>query len=1299
MKKFVLTCIVLFSVIICKSQTYYVHDTVETDKSKMGLSKSYPKFELVNYDLKINEFCAKNESVILDEYGEYDDWIEIYNYGEDTVDLSGIYITDDLSNIQKWQFTEEILIVPFSFVIVWADDQPEQGATHIGFKLSGEGEEIGLFTPNSLINIDSIVYDEQMSDISMGRKPDGGIIWNNFINPTPGSSNITEGMYGITPTPEFSVIGGFFNSEFYVSINVDLDLAQIFYTTDNSIPTTSSFEYTDSILINSTAVIRARAFKEDFIPGYIATETFIFNYDFTLDAISLVTDDNNLWGSSGIYDNPHSGVEKPIHFEYFNSDANQALKLDCGVKIHAPDYIRDQKSLRLYARSEYGDKEFNYKFFDELDFSTFKRLILRNGGNDGMEGGKTQIRDPLSHIIYKHSNPENGISSYKPVHIFLNGDYWGIYNLRERQDEYYIQSNFDEEDVDFLEYDAHSPNFMNAISGDWQNFDSLKNFVIENDLNDPNNYEIVKDWMDIENFVDYQIYEIFIGNQDWLSNNIKFWRPKQAGEKWKWVLWDTEYGLALFYPDYNIGYPDCNFLHMAMTWGGWGNGDYTYLLRNLCDNSEFLEYFNIRFADLLNTELRENGYIVEVIDSLQNILSPDVQFQFNRWGSNTSIWNIRIQEIKNFTNGRPYYIREHIINEYGLGDTFNLSIDVQPPNSGQIQVNTIRVSDFPWDGEYFTDYQTEITAIPNNGYVFEGWDGIASNNQSLLFNTLSDTSFTALFAKNPADSLIIINEINYNSSEFFDTDDWVELKNISDSPVNLSQWIFKDENDEHIFEIPDNTFIEPEGYLVLCNDTVLFKLFHPDVTNYVGNLNFGFSGSNEVLRLYNFNNQLIDLVHYYDSNPWPDLPDGYGPTLELKNDSLNNDVPYSWRASYVIGGTPGETNSVKAPVQLFINEFMADNDAIIPDPQGEYDDWIELYNAGEQYINVGGKYITDNLSNSTEWQIPDNSPDSTIILPNEFLLLWADSDAGDGILHVEMKLSSSGEQIGVYDEDGITVLDTITFGAQLTDISFGRIPNGGEDWIYMSKPTPGESNTAEINLSLKVFLEGPFNGTEMNTDLSAETSLKADLTGNPEPVEGFPLSQPYNTEPWNYPGEESVIEIPNQDIVDWVLVELRDAPEPALATESSIRTKHAGFVLKNGTVTDTSGSNNLKFDIYYSDSLYVVLKHRNHVGVMSATAITGAGSIYSYDFTTDSLKSFGGATGHKQIFPGIWGMFAGDGDANYEVEEEDKINIWEPESGNSGYLPGDYNLNSQTDNPDKNDYWRPNLGSGSMVPE
>ncbi|MCD4789339.1 MAG: CotH kinase family protein [Bacteroidales bacterium] len=1268
---------------LLQAQDYFIIDSVSIVVSS-PLYPASPNTALsTEWSLKINEFCAINESVVHDEFGEYDDWIELYNFGEDTVDLNGIYITDDISQPQKWQFDQPILIIPDSFTVIWADNQPEQGKNHVGFKLSGEGEEIALFTPENILLIDSVVFEQQTVDYSMGRQPDGGSIWNYFNEPTPGSSNSTTGLYGITPDPEFSVAGGFYEDDFLVELSVDLESAIIYYTLDCSEPTETSIMYITPILVDASTVIRARAFKEDWLAGPIATTTYLFDQEYSLDVISLVTQHDNFWGSSGIYQNYNLGVEKPIHFEYFTATGEPGFYIDLGVKIHSPD-SRQQKSLRFYARSQYGENEINYKIFDDIDITTFKRLILRNGGNDGFELSKTQIRDPMAHIIYRQNNPENAISSYKPVNVFLNGQYWGMYNLRERQDKYYIESNFGEEEFDFLEYDAEEPGYKHAIEGDWQNFDSLKNYVITKDLSIDSYYQVVKDWMDIENFVDYQIFEIFIGNQDWLSNNIKFWRPGRPDGIWKWVLWDTEYGLALFYPNYPIGYPDFNFLHMALTWGGWGSGDYTYLLRNLADNQEFLEYFNIRFADLLNTELKENGNIIDVIDSLQNLLSPGVQYQFNRWGGSYSNWTTKIQEIKNFTNGRPYYIRQHIIDEFELNTLFTLSLNILPPGSGKIEVNTITINEFPWEGQYFTDYATVLNAVPNQGYVFTGWEGLGIDTAMLQIVAMGDTCLTAIFQSNPSDTTIIINEINYNSAAFFNSGDWVELKNIASLQINLSGWTFKDEEDDHIFELPDNLILDSDSFLVLCKDTQQFSTLFPGITDYTGNLEFGLSGSGEVLRLYDFTGELVDSVQYDDNYPWTNLPDGYGPSLELINDSLNNNLPESWRASFVIGGTPCKPNSVQSPVELFINEFMADNDTTIADPQGEFDDWIELFNDGEQYVNIGGMFITDDLDNPTIWQIPGTSPDSTIILPGEFLLLWADDDSDDGIYHLEIKLSASGEQIGIFAQDGLTVLDSLTFSAQSTDISFGRRFDGGTNWLFMNKPTPGESNTAEIIVSLKVFLEGAFNNTEMSTLLNP---------GN------IPLAQPYNIEPWNYYGSEEVFNIPNQDITDWILIELRDAASSSMATQNTSIIQQAGFILKNGVITGIDGANDLRFNIYFNDSLYAVIRHRNHLGIMTMFALEENGGIFSYDLTGSVNQVYGGAQAIKEIAADIWGMISGDAYSDGEINIMDKDSVWLLQSGKSDYFQGDLNMDTQIDNMDKNDFWLPNVGHSIQVPQ
>ena len=190
------------------------------------------------------------------------------------------------------------------------------------------------------------------------------------------------------------------------------------------------------------------------------------------------------------------------------------------------------------------------------------------------------------------------------------------------------------------------------------------------------------------------------------------------------------------------------------------------------------------------------------------------------------------------------------------------------------------------------------------------------------------------------------------------------------------------------------------------------------------------------------------------------------------------------------------------PPALFINEFMADNGSTITDPQGEYEDWIEIYNASDEAIDIAGMYLTDNFSNQEDWwQIPADYPDSTTVPANGFLLLWADNDATDGIQHLNFKLSGGGEEIGIFAYYGSCLIDTVSFGEQTTDISFGRFPDGTENWIFMNTPTPGLSNTnAEIDDNIIEFLSkstnfpNPFRtSTTISFYLSRENSSKTKI--------------------------------------------------------------------------------------------------------------------------------------------------------------------------------------------------------------
>lgn len=306
----------------------------------------------------------------------------------------------------------------------------------------------------------------------------------------------------------------------------------------------------------------------------------------------------------------------------------------------------------------------------------------------------------------------------------------------------------------------------------------------------------------------------------------------------------------------------------------------------------------------------------------------------------------------------------------------------------------------------------------------------------------------------------VINEINYHSSASLDADDWIEIYNPNASSFNISGYRLKDANTSPYYSFPNGTTIPARSYLVVCRNVGKFHSIFPNVTNYLGNLPFELSNTGEPVRLTNQSNSLIDYVYYSIAAPWPNQASGTGKTIELKNPQLDNQAGANWQASTSTGGTPGSLNSPVTKPAIFINEFMADNAGIFPDPQGDFDDWLEIYNGTSAPFNIGGLYITDDLNIPDKYLIPNNKPDSTTIAPGGFMVLWADSDLDDGVLHIGFKLSKSGEQIGLFDATGLLVIDTVTFGNQFTNKSMGRVTDGYPAWQFFQNPTAGFSNTS-----------------------------------------------------------------------------------------------------------------------------------------------------------------------------------------------------------------------------------------------
>ncbi|MCK4391379.1 CotH kinase family protein, partial [Candidatus Bipolaricaulota bacterium] len=484
---------------------------------------------------------------------------------------------------------------------------------HTNFKINKDGEFLGLYAPDGT-EIDSGKFVSQVRDVSFGRQPDGAEDWCFFSEPTPSAPNDTACATGIAEPPEFSMSGGFYEGPITVTLSAMPEEVAIYYTLDGLTPTEASPRYIDPLVIDRTRVLRARVFAEGLIPSPIMTHTYLIDEEVHLPVLSLVTDPTNLWDDEiGIYTEGRYPAlpnfmqrgrewERPVSVEFFEKDGSHGFALAAGVRIHG-GYSRSypKKSFTLHFSERYGQGSLNYPVFSGGDprkpeLQSFKALVLRNMGDDGY-GSNPRIRDPLMHAL---SAEEGGlVSAKRSVFVYFNGEPWGIYNLRERLDEDYLALNFGVENADLL------TEHRNIEAGDASHWDATFSFFEDYDFSADENFQRAQSLIDVKNFTDFQIFQIYGANIDLPGNLVKF-RARTAEEKWRWIMWDMDLSFGLE--------PETPVSHNTLTWytreelrpdlgPAWADGSFwsTLLLRRLLENEEYRAYFINRFADLLNT--------------------------------------------------------------------------------------------------------------------------------------------------------------------------------------------------------------------------------------------------------------------------------------------------------------------------------------------------------------------------------------------------------------------------------------------------------------------------------------------------------------------------------------------------------------------------------------------------------------------------------------------------------------------------------------------------------------------------
>ncbi|HEX7356227.1 MAG TPA: CotH kinase family protein, partial [Ignavibacteriaceae bacterium] len=869
----------------------------------------------------INEIMASNSATITDpDFNNYADWIEIYNSGNSEVNLKDYYITDDLLNPQKFRIQSDLFVQANGFVIIWADDANINN--HTNFKLSADGESIGLYDA-SLQLIDTVTFGIQQTDISLGRFPNGTNNRFQFSPATPGSANLETGIFNILPVPIISLQSGFYSSPINVTVSHNLPDVIIRYTIDGTVPGILSNNYTSPLQIDSTSVLRFRAFKEGYTPSITETRTYFINEQTDLPVFSLVTDPDNFFSdTSGIYVAGTNGIidncsteprnwnqdwERPVSLEFFEFDKSFAFRVNTGVKINGGcSRLYPQKSLAFFFRGEYGYDKLRYRLFDDIPVYEYNNFILRSSGQDWW---RTMFRDGMVQTLIEQGMKLD-YQNYRPAILFINGEYWGIHNIREKLNEHYVyyHHGVNKDNIDLIEISKGIvPN-----SGDLTAYNSMISFLASKNMAYPPNYEYIKSIVDIDEYIDYQIAEIYSANGDWPGSNMKLWREKIPGSKWRWMIYDLDFTFG----GNSQGLANTNTLEQATATNGpdWPNPPWsTLMLRKLLDNPDFKNEFIQRFAAHVNTTF-ETNHVLAVIDSMAQNIASEIPRHKERWPQSISFgdnWEELINMMRSFAVDRPLNIRSHFYNKFALSGSASLIISRNNPAWGKVFTNTVEIKKNGSTNVFFKDIPIHIKALPMPGYKFVRWEGISTETSPEIFivNT-SNSTLTAVFE--PAEltiTSIVINEINYKSAAVFDTEDWVELYNPVNDAIDMSGWKFSDDNIVNQFTFPGGSILEANDYLVLCRDTVKFKLLHPGQSKILGNLNFGLSSNGDVVILKDAAENIVDEVTFSSSGVWPSQPNGSGSTLSLINPQLDNSLAESWRASGMYG-TPGYLNDI-----------------------------------------------------------------------------------------------------------------------------------------------------------------------------------------------------------------------------------------------------------------------------------------------------------------------------------------------------------------------------------------------------
>lgn len=606
------------------------------ENTNEGVEQFYNSF--TKKTLLINEVMNHNSKYLAQNGYKFYDWIELYNNSSETINLKDYSLTNSFKGT-KYNLPEVLMEPNSYYVVMLSGDSNLSGRyTHLDFKIS-DSEALYLFKNDKVV--DSMVVSNIPINYSFGRFNG---VYGYISTPSPLEKNNT-GVIDISKTPEVSLKSGIYDNE--VSIKID-GIGNIYYTLDGTNPSIYSNKYEDEIKLTKTSVLKVASIEENKLKSNIVTSSYIINENHTLPVLSMTT---SPYDYNRMISNPYSEIEIPGTLELYEEDGG--FKIPCSVSLFGGSARGlAKKSYGIRFKGEYGASELVYNLFDNRETKVYESIVLRSGSQDY---SKAFMRDILGTSLMDDYTDVD-VQSYKTVVLYINGEYYGLYNIREKVNKDFIANHYN---VD--------PDKLNMIQGanelkygtrDFYN--KVLNFVLSHDMTNEENYEKVKEMLDVTNYIDFFIGELYTTNND-IVNIRYFSHPDIDNGKMKMIFFDLDYAFINYAHDYYY------FLINPEGMQEGFNIDNRILIE-LFKNKQFKLDFLKRLSYNLNNTWKEENVINRFNEIYENIY-PEIERNQKRWGLSVNTFIEETNKLKNYIEKRNKYLLRYTKRFFDLSDS------------------------------------------------------------------------------------------------------------------------------------------------------------------------------------------------------------------------------------------------------------------------------------------------------------------------------------------------------------------------------------------------------------------------------------------------------------------------------------------------------------------------------------------------------------------------------------------------------------------------------------------------------